>query len=204
MPYTPSINQSGIFKLKPPFDSLVTPQVVYTCRSLRTINDVLASGEQPYEKFYKPLSISETDFNKDAKTNACIVGLQAGTGEWIYVPDSFILSAPSMNGVKYSPIVLGVSLGAIPDNFNLEGLISAFKDITMSTIGVEPQIKGMLVAQPAMIDRDKHERLEIARKEKIKQNKTDFVRVKELTDETAVLRLKIVELEKWILNNVRR
>lgn len=198
MAFTPDIGQSGIYKLVFPFDTLVTPKVVYTCRSLRTINDILAAGEEIFDTYYKSIGLTKTDYERDAKTNVCIVGLQSGTGEWIYVPTSYIESAPNMNGVKYTSLVLGVSLGPLPDKFNLEGLIAIFKDATTATIGVTPEVKGIVVSQPAILSREEHDRLTLARNEKITQNRTDYSRVREQTQLIARLNAKIEALEKYI------
>lgn len=198
MAFTPDIGQSGIYKLVFPFDTLVTPKVVYTCRSLRTINDILAAGEEIFDTYYKSIGLTKTDYERDAKANVCIVGLQSGTGEWIYVPTSYIELAPNMNGVKYTSLVLGVSLGPLPDKFNLEGLIAIFKDATTATIGVTPEVKGIVVSQPAILSREEHDRLTLARTEKITQNRTDYSRVREQTQLITQLNAKIEALEKYI------
>ena len=198
MVFTPDIGQSGIYKLVFPFDTLVTPKVVYTCRSLRTINDILAAGEEIFDTYYKSIGLTKTDYERDAKANVCIVGLQSGTGEWIYVPTSYIESAPNMNGVKYTSLVLGVSLGPLPDKFNLEGLIAIFKDATTATIGLTPEVKGIVVSQPAILSREEHDRLTLARNEKITQNRTDYSRVREQTQLITQLNAKIEALEKYI------
>lgn len=198
MAFTPDIGQSGIYKLVFPFDTLVTPKIVYTCRSLRTINDILAAGEEIFDTYYKSIGLTKTDYERDAKANVCIVGLQSGTGEWIYVPTSYIELAPNMNGVKYTSLVLGVSLGPLPDKFNLEGLIAIFKDATTATIGVTPEVKGIVVSQPAILSREEHDRLTLARNEKITQNRTDYSRVREQTQLITQLNAKIEALEKYI------
>lgn len=121
--FTPLVDSAGTFKLKAPFDKLVTPNSVYTCRSIRSINDYLALGDNVFEKFYEPFNIDLEIYQDDLKNNVKIASLQAGIGEWIYVPCSFISEAPSINGVKYVSLLLGVALGAIPDSMNLESII---------------------------------------------------------------------------------
>ena len=196
--YTPKIGDSGIFTIKEPFNVLVTPQVIYTIRSIRTINDILASGALAYEKYYQPMGINKEQYLIDAGNNICIIGLQAGTGEWVYVPESYIKEPPQTTGVKYSSIVIGVGLGAIPDCMNIEHLQTAIKELVYSSLGVNPKIKAVLVSQPAFIDHEKHERLEQARQAKITRSTTDFFRVKELEKENAELRSKLTILEDYI------
>src|SRR5574343_232964 len=118
--FTPLVDSAGTFQLKAPFDNLMTTDAIYVCRSIRSINDYLALGENVFEKFYEPLDIDLEIYQDDLKNNVKIASLQSGIGEWIYVPCSFIEAAPSLNGVKYVSLVLGISLGAIPDSMNLE------------------------------------------------------------------------------------
>lgn len=177
---------------------LVTPQVIYTCRSVRTINDILASGISVFERYYQSMGVTETVYLQDAANNACIVGLQAGVGEWVYVPESFISGVPKTTGVKYSSIVIGVGLGAVPDSLNLEGIISLIQESVAGSIGVDPKIKSVLVSQPAFIDHDKHERLELARKAKITISESPYAKSKRLETENIELHSKIKQLETYI------
>ena len=200
--YTPLIGDSGIFTLDDPFSVLVTPQVIYTVRSIRTMNDIIAAGALPYEKYYQPLGISQDKYLLDAGNNVCIIGLQAGTGEWIYVPQSYIKEPPKTTGVKYSSIVLGIGLGAIPDSLNLEFLETSIGEIVYSTLGINPKIKAVLVSQPAFIAHEKHERLEQARQAKITRKETDYAKVKRLEEENKLLRDKIAILEDFIKKTI--
>lgn len=196
--YKARIGDSGIFTLREPFNKLVTPKVVYTVSSIRTISDIMASGELAYDQYYKSMGVGEDVFAKDAANNATILGLQAGTGEWIYVPEGYVESYPITNGVKYSSIVLGVGLGAIPDDMNLEALIAAMQDLTLRTIGVNPKVKAALIAQPAFIPHEQHEALEKARAAKVSSTETDYSRAEQLQRQLNEANKKIVELEKYI------
>lgn len=196
--YVPLIGDSGIYTLKEPYNVLVTPQVIYTCRSIRSMNDIAASGVSVFEKYYQSLGISENIYLQDAANNVSIIGLQAGTGEWIYVPQTYILKPPITSGVKYSSIVLGIGLGAIPDEMNLEDLTATIKEIVLSSIGIDSKIKAVLVSQPAFISHDKHERLETARQAKIQMDDSLYSKVKQLQNENALLATKIKELETYI------
>lgn len=198
MAHTPQLNSSGIFKLTTPFDKLVTPDVIYTCRSLRSISDILAAGDLVYETYYKPLGVTEASYKKDLAENVPIAGLQAGTGEWIYVPASFIAQAPDVNGVKYTSLALGITLGALPDDYSLEGVKGLIANIITGTIGIVPQIKGIMIAQPTLLSREHHERLVAARATKVTITKTDYARAMELETENQALRKKVGELEQYI------
>lgn len=200
--YTPKIGDAGIFTLKEPYSFLVTPSVIYTVRSIRTLSDVISSGSDPYETYYKPLGVTHEAFLKDAESNKCIVGLQAGDGEWIYTPESFIEKPPNVAGVKYSSIVLGVGLGAIPDSLNLSALETEIKELVAAHLGVDSKIKAVLVSQPAFISHEQHERLERARTAKISKLETNYTKVVKLTEELKLKDLAIKQLSKYIKDSL--
>ena len=200
--YTPKIGDSGIFILDTPFNISITPQVIYTIRSIRTMNDILASGALVYERYYQPMGINKDTYLIHAANNDCIIGLQAGTGEWVYVPQAYIKEPPRTTGVKYSSIVIGVGLGAIPDSLNIEHLQTAIGDLVYESLGVTPKIRAVLVSQPAFIAHEKHERLEQARQAKIKRSDTDFSKVKKLEKENDELRAKLTALEDYIRKTI--
>lgn len=192
------IGDSGIFTLKDPFHTQLLPQTVYTCKSVRTLNDIVASGVDPYQKYYEPYQISKEAYLSDLSQNVCIVGLQASTSHWVYVPDTYIAQLPRTYGVKYSSIVLGIELGAVPDELNLKGLTDAIHDLVFDNLGVKPNIKAVLVAPPTLIDMEQHQKLEQARKAKIKQTETLFAQRNRLQSEVESLHRKIHELESYI------
>ena len=196
MSYKPNIGDSGFFKLKAPFDVLIADGTLYTCQSIRTLNDFIAGGESVYEKFYSPLRVSVDQYQQDLVDNVYITGLQAGTGEWVFVPSSFIEAAPSNNGVKYIPVVLGISLGAIQDAFNLESIIAQFKDIVINTLGVTPEVKGVVVGSAKWFTNEEHELLEAARKEKISTSTSPIIMSQYLSAENDRLRRVNAEYEK--------
>lgn len=198
MVYKPSVGDSGKFTLLSPFSQYLTPEAIYTCRSIRTINDIVASGEPVYERYYKLADISETKFKLDAANNVCIIGLQAGTGEWIYVPETYISEAPTSNGIKYIPVVIGVNIGSIPIDLDIKPLMKMLADVSQSSLGIEPQVKPVIMTQPALISNEDHIRLNIARQANITNKKTDFLKAIELNNENIRLKAQIKALEEYI------
>lgn len=195
------VGDRGIFKLKEPFAVLVTPQVVYEVRSIRTLNDCVAAGENPFERYYRPFNISEMDYHLAVSANVCIIGLNAGIGEWIYVPETYVESAPDMSGVKYTNIALGVRLGAVPDELSIEALIVAIKEQVMGYVGVDADVRAIAIGQSSIIDANKHTRLETARKSKITLTETDYVKSVKYQKENTALRERIKVLENYIERN---
>lgn len=198
MSYIPQLSAVGVYTLKAPFDTLITPQVAYTCRSLRMLSDIAASGELIWERFYAPLGVTEQTYMQDLSANVCIVGLQAGTGEWVYVPSSHIEKAPDVNGVTYSPVLLGVNLGPVLDSYQLDGLIGKIEGVVQSVMGITPTIKGVLISQPAIVSYEESARIEAARKLLITDAQSDYAKVQALSREVQTLRLQLKSMEAYV------
>lgn len=201
MSFLPFIGLTGTFELKAPYDKLVTPNVLYTVRSIRTLNDILAAGDNPYEMYYKSMTLDKAVYENDLSNNVVILGLQAGAGEWIYVPLTYTAKAPNLSGVVYSTIVLGVSLGPIPDHYSLEALKTEMAQVVSNTLGVTPTVKGVMVAQPVMLSYEQHTQLEEAKKAKKTLFETTSAKITRLERELRTERLKTAGLEAWIKDN---
>lgn len=196
MAYKPSIGDTGFFELRTPYDKLLTPNVSYTCQSIRTISDYIRVGESVYERFYAPLEVAEDYYQQDLLDDVYIVGLQAGTGDGIYVPSSFIVAAPVKNGIKYISLVLGVELGAIPDNYNLESIKKQFTDIVLNGLGIESTIKGVLVGTPKYFSQEEHEMIMAARDQKISMSTSSVVLAQQYRLENDRLQSTVAQYEK--------
>lgn len=166
------------------------------------LSDIAAAGELIWERYYEPLGVSEEAYREDLANNACIVGLHAGTGEWVYVPSSFIVSAPDINGVLYSPVLLGVSLGPIPDTYQLDGLVSRIENVVEATLGIKPTVKGVLISQPALIPYEEAERLENARQAAITDNESDYSKLQRALSDLSLTQSKLQQLEAWVKANL--
>lgn len=201
MSFVPQLGASGIFTLVAPYDQLITPRAIYTVRSIRSLNDVLAAGQKPFEAYYQSVGLEKPAYDKDFKLNTPIIGLQSGIGEWVYVPSSYIARAPLTNGVKYTVLGLAMSLGPIPDAFNLEGLKAEMKDLVLKHIGVVTEVKGTMLTQPILIPEETHEQLERARLEKKTVNQASSSRITQLEQLLASSEARRAELEAWIIEN---
>ena len=196
MAFKPNPGQSGLWKLLAPYDVLLTPNTLYTCQSVNSINSFISKGESVYDKYYGPLDVSDDQYQQDVGDNVFIVGLQAGTGEMAYVPSSFIETAPSDNGVKYIPVILGISLGAVPDQVNQEPIIQQCKDLVEASFGIVSEVKGVVVGSPKWMTNEEHELMENARKQKISTSSSPIMEVNILRNDNERMRRVIAEYEK--------
>lgn len=121
----PPVGASGVYVLDSPFNTKLLTNTSYRCDAIRRFNDFYEMGVDPFEEFYSPAGLGKERFDADIATNTVIVSLVSQNNHWVYVPSSFIRSFPNVNGVSYTSLVLGVTLGAIPNYMDLSGLYTA-------------------------------------------------------------------------------
>ena len=195
------INASGLFKLEEPFNTLMQIDTIYTCKAVRKLSDIVAEGFDPYERYYLPYSISEADYLLDLQADVAIVSLFSATGQWVYVPSTKIISYPSVNGITYNAIMLGVSLGALPDNVLLDALKTSIANLVTDTLGVDSIIREIVVSPPAIVPTTDHALINTARQAKINIFKSERALYLKAQADLVVARQKIASLELYIRNN---
>lgn len=198
----PEIGAKGIYGVLPPFDTKVKATTEYTCMAVRSIIDIEAQAEDAFTLYYKPLGLTETKYSEDKKAGICIVSLQAGRGNWVYVPTNYIKTYPGSNGVRYTGVLLGAALGAIPDTLDLSILNTSISNVVYDTIGIRPVIKTVVVTPPALILNEDHEVLEAARVANITTRKSDKNKLLDAENLIATLKTKITSLENYIKANL--
>lgn len=195
----PSINSNGIFQLKTPFDTDLTPSVPYTCLSIRTLSDMIGAGIDPEATIYAPKNLSHEIFAQDLVDGVSIIGLQSGSGDWVYVPTSYIASYPNGSGVPYTAVMIGVSLGAIPDALDVSGLQVEIGLLCTSILGVLPATKVVVVSKTQLIDDVVHEQLETIRLNRTTTDASSEMLIGDLQNQLQLANTKIGSLENYIV-----
>lgn len=195
---TPEIGSSGKYTYKAPYDTLGNNQTEFKCMSIKTLVDCLSSGEDPYKKYYEPYKLTQQDYKKDLVDSASIIGLQSAVGQWLYIPNSYLLSFPDVSGVRYVNMVLAANIGAIPETMNLDTLISEVEDAIIARLGITPEIKSVITSQPALIGYDDHMRLEGSRMNLVRQESPLIRQVIELKTMVNVLTEQNIALSEFI------
>lgn len=197
----PTIGESGYYTLKPPFDASMIPNTVYTCQGIRRIGEYLAYNEDVFTDVYVKNGLTEADFQKDQASNMYIVSLQSETGQWIYVPASYIESYPIMNGVKYQNFMLGVSLGALPVNLDLTAIQGLVSNVIYQNLGITPKIVLTALSKPVLVDTAQHETIQNARLVRATQKLTDYGRWQQTVTQLQQAVEQIQQLEAFIKKN---
>lgn len=204
MQLIPEIGSVGRFVFKDPFSKLFPPDTVFSCQSVRKYNELLERNEEIFEVHYKPNGLTQDQYDQDVLDDISLISLQASTGGWHHVPSTYLLSYPNTNGVIYTRIVLGVGLGAIPDNLDLKGITATIAGIVYDQLGITSEIKPIAVSQSTVLSHEDHAKIEEIRSSKVKLFKSDSLLLQETARERDAAFDKIQKLENFIKLNIHK
>lgn len=194
MKRTPPLGVKGIFQLKTPW--VASASKVYTCIAIRDFKDIYERGHDVFTMFYQPKGLDVNYFNQDKRLNPSIITLLSDTNEIIYVPDTHILSFPSLNPVNYQRVVVSIDFGMLPDYVDMKHAMFELSQVGSKTIGKEPETKLHVAPTSGVISPSDHEILEASRLSNIDLSESALL--KHLEDQAliAALRTQIKVYEK--------
>lgn len=161
----PNIGDRGTYVLKAPW--VLDQKGEYTCHALRSFGEISKNNINVYEIFYKPKGISEQSYKSDADAGAVIVALRASTGNYVYVPSTYILGVPNGSGYAYSRRLFTIDLGALPNGLSTEALQTDLVTTINARFGINPSIREVELPISEIVTPDNHEAIERGRKGRI-------------------------------------
>lgn len=173
--FTPMMYARGSYELKKPWAAI--PNKIYTCIAIRSFEDIYKQGEDVYKVYYENY-IKEGqvtngvtfNFNEESQSLPNICTLRGEDNELIYVPDTYILSFPNTTMVPYSNVVLGISLGPLPDELDLINVSGMLNDLIMNYFGITSEVNVMRMPMSTNPSPEEHEQLETVRQGAISNN----------------------------------
>jgi len=197
----PPINARGVFKLAPPFDIIIKEEQEFTVHAIRNLVELDASEENPFDTIYKPVGLTEVEYQNDLDADIPVVVFVTDGKEYIYIPANRIISIPKINGVKYQEKVLAISLGNIPIDLNLDAVKEVIANDVESMLGIKSNVKVVNASAVSVIDINKHNEFKALRENTASVFKSYRTRLKELQELYNKREIIINELEKYIKDN---
>ena len=194
----PDVGSTGAYELAAPFDALVVNSVEYTCKAIRRISDYLANNEDVKKDVYTANGVNENIYDEDLAEDAYIVSLQSRVGHWVYVPYRYIISYPSVNGIRYRTVMIGVSLPSMPVSQDFSAITEDIKALVTTRLGVGCVVKTVDTSKVVLIAKDTHETKAIERRVRTNGEYTYYATSVKLRKENDALRTKVAELEQFI------
>lgn len=196
----PPIGTVGTYTLLAPLDSAILSDDQYTCKAIRKISEYVASNEDVQQLAYTNNGLSASIYENHLASDETIVSLQSQVGHWLYVPVSYISSYPSGNGIVYKRTILGIDLGLIPEDADIDSVIAAVSNAVKDSYGVNPKVKVTYASKNKVLDKDKHTTFQNQRLMNMTSNLTDSSKYKRLVTMYNSALAKITALETYILS----
>lgn len=199
MNISPEIGATGRYVIRSPYNSIVSPNVLYTCRAKRTFNDCEKRGESVYDRYYKPFGFVDGtngfSLDRERTNGVIIISLFGQDGTVAYVPSNYIESFPDQSGVLYNHVIMSCSLGALPSTFNATAAMQALKSQVQALTGVtNPAVELHLIPVTENPTMQEATVMENTRQGNITVNKSPQQELDEANAENARLRTHINEL----------
>ena len=194
----PVIGSSGTYELLPPFDTVILPEELYTCKAIRNISEYVSYNQDAKKLVYDYYGLSEVDYENDIQEDMEIVSLQNNKGVWVYVPARYIIKYPEVDGIPYHQLSLVCKLPAIEVKRDISHLKTDVINLIKDTLGVEPAVEIVEVSRTIAVTRETSDLLKIERALVSNGRVTDRAKYMQLLQQQQVLLDKIEALENYI------
>lgn len=194
----PTVGSTGVFKGSVPF--LLSPNVIYTCESVRSMDDLYKDGINVKTAIYDPAFTGDPsfDFERERARKPKIVRLRSSDGFYIYIPTTFLVGVPDVTRVPYHQVVLSVDLGPLPDNMDLGLILNEFSVFASKFIGVNATVRKHVLSLSENPTDAEHQQLENARAAALATYSTHAQQVAKLQSQLDAANLKIKQLSQTV------
>lgn len=156
MAYTnPFVGTKGKFEFLSPF--VAASDTEYTVVAVRSFVELSKNQIDVYSIYYASGGVAKEVFEADSQRGASIISLRDDAGQFLYIPDSFIASAPDIGGVKYERKILSIDLGALPADIDLTNLQEEISDFILGKVGVLSTVSLGTMKSIGIVSQDQHE-----------------------------------------------
>lgn len=192
---TIAIGDSGSWTVTAPF---VLSDAKYTCSGVTSIDSLENLGVSVLASIYGEAGLGQDVYKADKLAGVKIITLKMSTGVIKNIPESYISASPDFTEVPYSNRLIGINLGALPDNLDLAVLKTALKELADANLGVTTSILERNVSISYVVSDDKHAELEAQRLSNIDTKPTTTNQLKGANKLIAEQATKISYLEQII------
>ncbi len=198
----PAVGMAGLYSLKAPYANLLRPQIEYTCTAVVNLQGAIADGQDPYTDVYKANGDTDENYEADLALNHCLITLQSGLGDVVIAPASAMNGLPIADGVRYMSAVLGISLSALPEDYDLTIIKQDISDLIFDKLGVRSTVYGSTVGGTMILSHAAHTAIEAARVANVQINVSDRAMVVQLQQEKTKLQAQLARLQAYIVQNL--
>ena len=197
----PADHSKGYYTFGNPFDVAIQPNTLLTCRGSITLPQLEKEGLEPFKTVYEPVGMTQAEYDEDVRNKVSIVILSPGQGT-IYVPSDRILSMSQVDRIPYNKALIGINLGTLPTELNIDTLMGDIKYLIEERLGITPALSKNRAGDTIMITKDEHDSI-LAARALVSTNPQNYkVQVAMLEEELDKKRVLIDKLTVAIANSL--
>lgn len=199
----PSLGASGLYTVSEPFNTVIEATNTYECMAVRYLAELINLGIDPYSKYYEPQSVSSSNYQADLTAgNVAIVSLMDSGGEYFYIPSTYITAYPNSNGIPYTPMILGIDLGALPNYQDLSSLKTKLISVILANLGITTTITEIAVGKTQNLDQSDHNALQAARTANITDDTTDLAKYLACQAQLTSTQQQLTALQNYVATTI--
>jgi hypothetical protein len=202
----PPLGATGTFTVSAPFTAIVSASTTYECMATRYLAELIKLGIDPFAKFYQQAGITPVDvsvYQADlAAGNVAIVALKDSADSYVYVPSTFITGYPNPGGIPYTPLILGIDIGAIPDVQDLSSLKTQIINLVNGTLGITTTVQEIQIGKTQNLSQNDHNALQAARQANITNSTTDRAKYLQTLSQLVALQSQYTQLANYVKANL--
>ena len=177
--YTPTVGEEIYIQALTPYNKLSLKEI-YFVTSVTLINEYEGSDIDVFEDVYNVVGLTRDDMANDVKNKVPIISLgdELGSTSSIPLPLNRI-EILNQNGIPYRKQGIGINLGLLPADLDLESLMEDLAILVEDRLGIEPKLKMALLSNKRIVPNNVHE--DSIRERKLHQSSTTSYRIESLS-----------------------
>jgi hypothetical protein len=154
-----------------------------------------------YSLVFQPVGVTPEDFPvvlKRAKDSGAIIcALLDRNGLPVYVPTTYLISFPSVDGVSYERMCMIADLGPVPPSMEqaMQQVLDHTKQYITATLGIASTVRLGTIPTVGYVSQNQADAYENTRKAQITDATNDVAKVRALTAKVAAKDVYITKLE---------
>lgn len=134
MSVTPKFGATGTYEVASPYS--VESGTVYICKGIDSFQSLILRDIDIYTEYYATVGLAESDYKTDLANAENIITLYTEDGTSLFIPSSYITSAPTTTTVAYHDVYIVANVGALPDALDVDDILDSVKEIVDNNLGV--------------------------------------------------------------------
>lgn len=197
----PSVGHTGVFSVKEPF--VLKDDVSYKCTGVFSFDAADKNNVDVLTTIFVANNLTNDDYLASKSAGSMVVTLEDGLGDIVTLPDDYILSLPSGESVPYSEHVITLTVGQLPDNVDLDTLLTDVVQRASGFTGVTCTGEVHKFVVNEHVSKEQHAEFEKAREAKLTYDKPDCGLLADSNATIAGLKQRVEQLEQIILDHVK-